>query len=430
MLRTKTVEFTITSDVANGGTFTVTYPSGYSDGDFENASGHYIVINGSKLKQPADIGLSFGTTSVTVTNRTGGPIVAGTGYMTFFRQGDAAGVVAEATVNGLPALKHVGGAKLVPLLVDFGAPIIGDADGISASQSVAAAANAVIDGVLASTSAAGAAEVTVDAPYGRNVVASWTGTAVLTVTGEDYLGQTMVEVSASGTSLTGKKAFKKITSASFSAAVTAATIGTGDVLGLPVRVPGVSFVIGELQDNVALPKKNSYVQIPFQLTEAEVDAGGSFWVFPGFAGNVVDMGSVVEGTVTTGGTITVEIGGTAVDGLNLVIADGAAAGDVDTATATAGHASIDFTASQALEIVVPSAFNASAPTNGFIGVQPTSPLTGTFVAGLAKDTESTSTGADVRGTYDPNVTLDGTTSLAVLVMVPEPSDIGNPQYTA
>lgn len=112
------------------------------------------------------------------------------------------------------------------LYYSCGTPIVGDADGVCASQGVTPPALGVINGVLASGGVA-----TFDHP--RNVVAAWTGTAVLTVTGTDVYGQTVVESSASGTSFTGKKAFKTVTQVSFGSAVTAATVGTGDVLGLP-----------------------------------------------------------------------------------------------------------------------------------------------------------------------------------------------------
>jgi hypothetical protein len=111
------------------------------------------------------------------------------------------------------------------------APILEDADGISASQSVVVATTplALINGALAASGA-----VTLDVP--RNVVGAWTGTAVLTITGTDQYGETMKESSASGTTMAGLKAFKTITSVSFSANVTSATVGTGKVLGMPVKI--------------------------------------------------------------------------------------------------------------------------------------------------------------------------------------------------
>lgn len=114
--------------------------------------------------------------------------------------------------------------------INFGAIAAASANAIATSQASAGSTNAlIINGALAT---AGVASI----PNPRNVVAAWTGAAVATVTGTDYYGQTQTEASASGTSLTGKKAFATITSVTFSAAVTAATVGTGVKIGLPFRV--------------------------------------------------------------------------------------------------------------------------------------------------------------------------------------------------
>ena len=75
--------------------------------------------------------------------------------------------------------------------------------------------------------------------------------AVLTVTGTDEYGNTVVESSASGTSLAGKKAFKTITNISSNANITALTVGTGDVLGLPMYLPDTARVLIELEDDAA-----------------------------------------------------------------------------------------------------------------------------------------------------------------------------------
>lgn len=55
-------------------------------------------------------------------------------------------------------------------------------------------------------------------------------------------------------------------------------------------------------------------------------------------------------------------------------------------------------------------------------------VAGTVVAGLGVNTVSTATTADVRGTYDPNSACDGSKGLVLLVAVPDPKFLGNPQY--
>lgn len=296
----KTVEFALGADTADAGTFTVNYPTGMNRGDFEFATGHYLTINGTRFNQPEDIGLSFGTSAVTVTNRSGGTIPATSRcFFNFARIGQTIAVKGRnGTVPN--TAKRLAGAQVV--VISLGAPITAVANGICTSQAGTAATAMTINGSLASGGVA-----TFDVP--RNVVAGWTTSAVLTVTGTDEYGKTIVESSASGTTMAGLKAFKTITSVVPSANITGATVGSGDVLGLPIHVPKatVGYILKELQDD---------------------------------------------------------------------------------AVATAG----------------------------------------TVVAGLTRNTESTATTADVRGTYDPNAACDGAKSFALIAVVPDPEYQGNPQY--
>jgi len=114
----------------------------------------------------------------------------------------------------------------------LGTPVVGDPNGVIETQNITAAGGPAtgFDGTLADSLTL----ATFDVP--RNVVAAWTTTAVMTVTGTDLYGEVIVESSASGTTMAGKKAFKTITDVSISTDVTAATVGHGDVLGLPYRV--------------------------------------------------------------------------------------------------------------------------------------------------------------------------------------------------
>jgi hypothetical protein len=88
--------------------------------------------------------------------------------------------------------------------------------------------------------------------YGRtiNVVASGAATSNVTIYGEDYLGQPMVEsFTLNGTTpVVGKKAFKRVLR--ITAGITAATtinVGWADKLGLPFVTTAV---IREFADNV------------------------------------------------------------------------------------------------------------------------------------------------------------------------------------
>lgn len=409
-----TVQVTLGADVANAGTFTINYPSGYNAGDFSNAAGHYLMLNGDKLLQPQHITLSFGATAVTVTNGTGATLPAGSkGYFQFEVLGASADIVGRSSAN---RIQTVHAALLQGVYVDFGAPVATDADGICASQSVTSGEEAVFDGALVANGV-----VSLDVP--RNIVAAWTGTAIVTVTGLDEYGEEISEKSASGTSLTGVKAFKTVTSITFNANVTAATVGTGKVLGLPLRLTSKNQIVAFQEAGVIT--KADLVRIGFQHTEAELDAATDRYLAPGFAGEIIDAGIVLENTVTTGGAMTYTVGATTVVGLTNTIADGATAGTFYQDTPT-GDGTEYFLATDFIKVAAASAINASAPTTEWITTRKSN---GKTVTGLAKNTKSTATTADVRGTFTPNTNPDGTTSFGLFILTNEPSDLGNIQYT-
>lgn len=423
---TKNVPFILSADVAaSSGTFTVSYPAGYTDGHFEQATGAYIMLNGQKLKQPVDIGLSYGDTSVTVTNRTSGILPAfSQGYFQFKTQERSLNTFSNPNM-GPTVQQSVQAGMNRSVYINLGSPLTAASNNVSASQSVTIASTplALLNGAIAD---ADGSKVTLDVP--RNVVAAWTGTAILTVTGKDQYGQTVVEKSASGTSLTGAKAFKVINSCSFSANVTSATIGTGDVLGLPVRILNSNQIINELQAAVSRPRRPGYMRLPYAILEAEADAGTLAYIYPGVAGTVVDHGLAIGDTVTTGGTMLVKVGTTTAVGATITIADGVTAGQVYLSTATVGDASLAVLSTDYISITPASAINASGRMVGWVGIQTTNLLEGTLVTGLAANTASTATTADVRGTYDPATACDGTTNFGLMVLVPQDDDLGNPQF--
>ena len=223
----------LAASVANNGTLSVSYPSATNAGTYAGGVGHSILIGGSRFVAPVDFSVTFGASNITITNLTGVAWTAGEKYYLELQT--------VGNFDQIAGIKRSVYARLA--YVNIGAPVASDADGIAASQEVAANANALLDGALKSASSLA---ITLDVP--RNVVAAWTGTAVVTVNGLDEYDNPMSESSASGTSFTGKKAFKVIKSVSFSAAVTAATVGTGKVLGLPAYLSDATLVIKEIQN--------------------------------------------------------------------------------------------------------------------------------------------------------------------------------------
>ena len=145
------------------------------------------------------------------------------------------------------AASSVRGIEMTPIVVkDYGVIVTADPNGVIETQDLTAAGvysgggfnGALVDGGIG----------VFDVP--RNVVAAWTGTAILTVTGLDEYGEVMRQVSASGTSLTGTKAFKRITSVSSNANITGLTVGSGVLIGLPHRVDANNFWVAKVSNAI------------------------------------------------------------------------------------------------------------------------------------------------------------------------------------
>jgi hypothetical protein len=129
-------------------------------------------------------------------------------------------------------------------VLSLGAPTLPVANNVALSQAVGAGAPFILNGALVSGGVA-----TFDVP--RNIVAAWTTVSIITITGYDVYGQLMVEIAPSGSSFVGKKAFKRVTSVVSSAAITAATLGTGGRLGLPYRPSLGGFIRGRFGEDTA-----------------------------------------------------------------------------------------------------------------------------------------------------------------------------------
>jgi len=236
------VKTTLASAVANAGTFTIAYPTDRDDGDYQGGKDHQVwsTTYGELTTTAGQVSFAFGASVVTITNNSGQTLAANTDLIIQIdRLGKTGDVLAD---DGKMIDADV-------VIINLGAPDVADPNGYVATQNLTAAGVYSVDtdtaGALAAAALLGTADVA------RNVVAAWTGTAVITITGTDHYGNTVVESSGSGTSLAGKKAFKTITGIAVSANVTGLTVGTGDVIGLPVFLPGSGHVIGELQDGAA-----------------------------------------------------------------------------------------------------------------------------------------------------------------------------------
>ncbi len=263
-----TVKFTLAADWTAGNSITVGYAQGV-DGGYLSSGDHKISVkNGGNLVQGRDFAVTIGKASASIALAAGmATIPAGSElFVEFHLKGDRR----DIDLNTLGVAGRISRRQMAE--INFGAAAAAVTNGVAASQALlaATAAGANINGSLL-VSGQGAV---FDVP--RNVVAAWTGTAVLTVTGYDEFGNLMVESSASGTSLTGSKAFKRITKVTTSADVTGLTVGSGVKLGLPVYLPNSVFVIKETEDFASATAGTTVAGVLTKPTATTGDVRGTY----------------------------------------------------------------------------------------------------------------------------------------------------------
>lgn len=101
------------------------------------------------------------------------------------------------------------------------------------------------------------------------------------------------------------------------------------------------------------PLQSRFVQVRID----DVSTAQSAWVVPGFRGRIRKASSVIDGALATSdAAITFEIGGTAVSGLSLTLAQsGSAAGDVDQDEVGPLEGTATFDEDQAIEVITDGA---------------------------------------------------------------------------
>jgi len=143
---------------------------------------------------------------------------------------------------------------------------------IAASQTPAAAGALTLTAgtsVKSVTTAGGSTVLQLDMPRAVQLTTA-SGTIVtsrtITVSGFDVYGQAMSEAIATGTTssavanVAGKKAFFQISSITISGALPVAiTVGTTDVLGIPVRVANVAYVASVKSNNTLAQDAGTFV---------------------------------------------------------------------------------------------------------------------------------------------------------------------------
>lgn len=270
----KTAEVTVAADVATNGTITVAYPARSDSGTFVGTYAHKAWAAGLQrlLSAPADFTVSFGASNITVTYLGATSIPANTRVNFQF---DTLGADDRELSTNVANTHHL--MPLTPFVINLGAPDTLVADGVSTVQTTAGAANLTITGALASGGVA-----TFDVP--RNVTLTGATTdhsaVTATVTGTDEYGNTVVENIAcpNNNTVAGKKAFKTVTKVHVDGAIatTGISVGSGDVLGLPVALPQKGLVVKEMEDGVAPTAGTLVAAVTSTATSTTGDVRGTY----------------------------------------------------------------------------------------------------------------------------------------------------------
>lgn len=417
------VRGTLSADVANAGTFTVSYPTGTSKGSFVNSPVHHtLFINGNKYVAPADFTVTFNAnaSNITVTNAAGTTWPAGATYQLGL---DKMGP--DSYRDGIPAnkVKQVQGGLY---MVNLGSPNVLDRDGICLSQNPTGAGNLTIAGALASGGVA-----TLDVPRTLTVYAAGNETSyTFTAYGTDEYGVSIRETMTgpnNGTTY-GLKAFKTVTRVAVSGDSGAVEIGTADRLGLPSAIKSVSQVMAEFKNGVRVGNFPGTFREFFDLDDADL-AAGTTNAYEGLVPcdcTLKGATAIVRVAVVTGGDITMANVTTTVDGLTLTVANSATKGTAVSDTPTAGHATTTFTKGTRYQVIPAAAFNGGGAINGYIEFEATNLTYGQLDVAVA--TEASATTGDVRGIYRLPAAADGDASYQLLVWLPDPDDKGVAQY--
>jgi len=423
------------SAVAANGTFTVSYPSkdapesGVTDsGDFYGAVWHTLVMNGAKLIYPTDFDISFGTSSITVTNKTSASWPANSRW---FLNLDEQGKSVYSSDRDNKGTRMARMSRADTVLVNLGAPDTASSNGVCLSQSVSASTDATLNGALVSGGVA-----TFDVP--RNIVAAWTTSATLTFTGTDEYGRTVVESSAAGTSHTGKKAFKTVTRVFSDTAITSLTVGTGTKIGLPFFLQSQNQVVAEIINGAVVGDKAT-VRLTGQINATDLAAGTAQYFPAPCAGRLVRLSTAVQVALSTGtadlGQVYLTVNGSIVTGsssASYTTATGGngSVGDISSALVPSDSALAVVAEGDAIGVVPSATWASAGALNWIVEVAPTGSgiyHSGTFVTGNLAAGAQTATTNDIRGTYTPPVTPDGTYNIQLLVAL---GDVGNRGVTA
>lgn len=285
----KVITQTLAADLAASGTVTLAYPAGTRTGSFLHNARHVMVALGTVYKAPYDFTITLNTGDITLTLGSGKTTIpSGTDIsvqLEMFGQDDREPFKFDGVLRSVFAPS---------VFMDLGAPITADIDALidaatgaeipdaaeTVSYSFPASNVSPQDGVNQSGVLDVPRNITFTVTHASSIVAM-----TFLVVGTDEYGIAMSEafaVTATGTTKTaaGKKAFKTITRIDLTAAADASAntveVGFGDVLGLPIALPGTGLVVRELEDHAA-PTAGTLVVADFaKPTTSTGDVRGTY----------------------------------------------------------------------------------------------------------------------------------------------------------
>jgi hypothetical protein len=232
----KLVTVVLGSAVATSGTFTVSYPTGTTAGNFKNGKRHRMNAMGVSMEAPKDFTISFGATTATITYLRATTIPAGA---TVYVELDMLGESFPAAHDGNGAALR--NTQCEVSCVDLGSPVVAAAAYFRAAAAIGAG------GALALL------QTTLDVPRNLTFTSSGNDTGItFTATGKDEYGNTLIETvtGANAAAAAGKKAFKSVTTITASgASAGTVSVGFGNVLGLPIFLRNSTYIVREIENN-------------------------------------------------------------------------------------------------------------------------------------------------------------------------------------
>ena len=270
------VEGVLSADVADNGTRTISYPNssitGYATdaGTFKSGFRHQLMVGqNGPYYSPNDFALTFGTSTITITNRTEGTLRAGTPFRVSLERPGSATVKSDRLVVRRSAPCSV-------IQVNIGAPITADADGICAAQDPSGAGNLTLNGVRANSAGTLA---TLDVPRNITITSAADDSALtFTVYGKDEYGVSMTETitGANATVAAGLKAFKTVSRVAVSGNSGSVQVGFGDVLGIPFFLSDGDLVVKEMEDDTLRTNGTFVAGVQSEASATTGDVRGTY----------------------------------------------------------------------------------------------------------------------------------------------------------